>query len=214
MSAGNSITLTYKARVTGEVSKVGKIIKSEGSFYDGNKNNGVIPTGIVENKIIPKVSIEKNKYQECFDNNKSKYSGLDLINEIYKCASLEDFKFNNFDFKEIFENYVEKIKRSSNDFQTLCNVLNNVPLYIKHHNGVVDICYFGICDTIEKYRDVFYCYSFDVYIPDDCPFKKGSLFESAFRCALNGEYSMSLDVGEDEYIHYDGMLGSNKAKGM
>lgn len=122
--------------------------------------------------------------------------------------------FNNFDFKEIFENYVEKIKRSSNDFQTLCNVLNNVPLYIKHHNGVVDICYFGICDTVEKYRDVFYCYSFDVYIPDDCPFKRGSLFESAFRCALNGEYSMSLDVGEDEYIHYDGMLGSNKAKGM
>lgn len=100
LEPGKTVTLTYTVKVKEDYNNLNKIIKSTGRFYKDNLT--YITTGVVENKIIPKVTSQKKSYQECYKNITTE-SGLELIDAVYACAYDDvDFSFKDFDFTKVF----------------------------------------------------------------------------------------------------------------
>jgi len=102
LAPGGSVDLKYTVKVRDDLNVVGETIKSIGSFYDTSSNKGLLTTGIVENHVIPKVENIKKSYSICYDDNKSKYTGLKLIDEVYTCATGKNFNFDTFAFNSLF----------------------------------------------------------------------------------------------------------------
>ena len=102
LAPGESITLTYKVKVKDDVSVVGEIITSTGSFYDTSTNKGILGTGTVKNKVIPKVVNYIRTYANCYDN-KGSQKGLALIDYIYSCALGKNFNFSEFKFSSLIK---------------------------------------------------------------------------------------------------------------
>ena len=103
LGVGKSVELTYTVQIKNDVSNVHKTIKSEGKLYSEKNSTTYITTGTVENKIIPKVSKTSKSYKECFNEYKDKYTGLELVNNVYKCSNNIDFRFDKFQFENMFE---------------------------------------------------------------------------------------------------------------
>ena len=99
---GESVSLTYTVKVKDDVSIVGKTIKSTGSFYDTSSNKGILGTGTVENKVIPKVVNYEDSYSNCYTTYKASYKGLALIDKIYDCALGKNFNFSKFKFTSLY----------------------------------------------------------------------------------------------------------------
>ena len=102
LAPGESVTLTYKVKVKDDVSVVGETITSIGSFYDTSTNKGILGTGTVENKVIPKVVNYKDTYANCYAK-KGSQKGLALIDYIYSCALGKDFNFSEFKFSSLLK---------------------------------------------------------------------------------------------------------------
>ena len=102
LAPGESVSLTYKVKVKDDVSVVGKTIISTGSFYDTSTNKGILGTGTVENKVIPKVVNYEDTYANCYDTYKGTYKGLALIDKIYSCALGKNFNFSKFKFTSLY----------------------------------------------------------------------------------------------------------------
>lgn len=96
LKAGSSIELTYTVKIINKTSYIGKTIKSIGKFYNTKSNSTSISTGTVGNKIIAKRGKSyEDKYLTCYNKYKNKLSGLDLIDQIYVCATGQNFKFSS-----------------------------------------------------------------------------------------------------------------------
>ena len=102
LAPGESIKLSYTVKIKDDLSLVGKTVQSTGYFYDTTGNSELITTGTVKNLIIPKVENLKNSYETCYNNNIDSYSGLELIDQIYICATGNDYNFSNFNFEHFF----------------------------------------------------------------------------------------------------------------
>lgn len=122
LSAGDTITLNYKVKVKNDVSLVGKNITATGKFYNTNNNKVYLSTGTVNNKIIPKVTKLNKSYKECYNKHKTNYSGLNLINEVYKCASDNNYHFEQFSFEKFFVKTAGNTPKSSSTI----NINNNL----------------------------------------------------------------------------------------
>ena len=131
---GDIIELSYTVKIKNDINLIGKTIKSVGTFYDSPQNKGLITTGTVENKIVPKSAPLLMSYEECYKSNKDNLSGLGLINEIYKCSTGKDFNFGGFDFDKLFTktfgtkvtstiNFNSKLDTNHTQFKNM--ILNN-----------------------------------------------------------------------------------------
>lgn len=100
LDVGETIELSYKTKVKNDITAIGKTITANGKFYKDDST--YIETGTVKNIIIGRAFELKSSYQECYNINSTNYNGLNLINEIYKCASNKNFHFNNFNFENFF----------------------------------------------------------------------------------------------------------------
>ncbi|MBQ8535606.1 MAG: bacterial Ig-like domain-containing protein [Bacilli bacterium] len=134
LAPGESITLTYTVKVKDDVSVVGETITSTGSFYDTSTNKGILGTGTVENKVIPKVVNYIDTYANCYDTYKDTYKGLTLIDYIYSCALGKEFNFSEFKFSSLLKTsdpsksgskieYVDPLDENHTQFQKM--ILNN-----------------------------------------------------------------------------------------
>ena len=100
LGVDDSIELTYTVKVKDDLDIINNDIEANGYFYDGIDNGVRIPTGLVKNKIIPRVSVPSISYGNCFSSYKDSYTGLELISKVYECArgnsfNLEEFSFTN-----------------------------------------------------------------------------------------------------------------------
>lgn len=101
LAVNDSIELTYTVKVKDEPDNMNKDIEANGYFYDGVDNSVKISTGLVKNKIIPKVSAPSISYKNCYNNNKDSYTGLGLISEVYECARGNNYSLENFNFADV-----------------------------------------------------------------------------------------------------------------
>ena len=124
LAPGESVSLTYKVKVKDDVSVVGKTIISTGSFYDTSTNKGILGTGTVENKVIPKVVNYEDTYANCYDTYKGTYKGLALIDKIYSCALGKNFNFSKFKFTSLYT--------VSDASKTKSKIVYNDPLDANH----------------------------------------------------------------------------------
>ena len=102
LASNKTVELKYKVKVRNNSSNIGKTITSIGVFKEKNNSEIAITTGTVENKIIPNISKPVMDYKTCYNNTKSSKKGLNLINEIYKCAYNIDLHFDDFKFDKLF----------------------------------------------------------------------------------------------------------------
>ena len=134
-----SVDLKYTVEVINNVKNVSKVIQADGKFYSKNNTSVSISTGNVKNPIIPKVSKVNNSYQNCYDNNKNKYTGLNLINEIYKCVSTINYNFDKFKFEDIIsKKNQEKNLRQQNRY--VCAVISFKLLRKRLHLLPLPLC--------------------------------------------------------------------------
>ena len=68
-----------------------------------------------------------------------------------------------------------------------------LPLYVEGRDGVVDIYYFGICDTEEKYKNIAASNWVSVYTPEDKPFGDQAV---SFACGMEGVYPVLTATGK------------------
>lgn len=102
LGAGITKELTYTVKVKNEEKNVSNEIEAYGKFYN-NESSSIIEIGTIKNKIIPKVTKYSKSYNNCYNEKKNSYFGLNLIDEIYKCVfEDEDLDLGNFDFNEFF----------------------------------------------------------------------------------------------------------------
>lgn len=101
LAVNDSIELTYTVKVKDEPDNMNKDIEANGYFYDGVDNSVKISTGLVKNKIIPKVSAPSISYKNCYNNNKDSYTGLGLISKVYECARGNNYSLENFNFANV-----------------------------------------------------------------------------------------------------------------
>lgn len=100
LNAGNSIELKYTVRVKNNIDEQ---IAATGYFYNGSDSNVNISTGLVKNKIIPRVTSKNQEYSSCYNAGiNAQKSGLELISYIYNCARENDFSFSEFAFENVF----------------------------------------------------------------------------------------------------------------
>ena len=105
LSAGKSISLKYKVKVKNILNNLNKTILSKGRFYKDSTVD--ISLANINNKIVMNDATNLSKVvSECFQKNKSKYSGLTLINEVYKCSTKINFEFNKFTFESLLNKKV------------------------------------------------------------------------------------------------------------
>ena len=102
LKAGTTKTLTYKVKVKNNISNINKTITSTGTFYSTTNNKNLITTGTVQNLIIPKLTQLEDTYANCYNTNKSSYSGIKLIDAVYDCATNQEFNLDSFDFEKLF----------------------------------------------------------------------------------------------------------------
>lgn len=102
LEKGETITLTYTVKVNDNTANISKIITSTGTFYSEEKPSVTLSTGTVKNKIIPKINNLNQDYKTCYKKYESTKTGLELINETYKCSTGNDFKFTEIDFSDMF----------------------------------------------------------------------------------------------------------------
>lgn len=105
LAPNESVELTYKVKVKDDESNVSKTIKSTGKFYSKDSSSVFLTTGTVENFIILENPKTNNSYEACYNNNKTKYSGLELIDKIYECVYPNKENVNlaeNFAFDHMF----------------------------------------------------------------------------------------------------------------
>lgn len=131
-----SIELKYTVKIKNKLENVSKTINSTGTFYSQNNSSAKISTGMVKNKIIPTFINLNKTYKECYTMHSNNYTGLKLINEIYKCSTNRDFKFESINFEDIFsttigntpksQSKIVKNPNASTDSNTFYNmILNN-----------------------------------------------------------------------------------------
>ncbi len=106
LAPGEKVTLEYTVEVKKNYDNLNKEVISTGKVYDTSDTNYYITTGEVNNLIVSKTSDYSQDYKRCYTEkirNKS-YSGLELIDQIYSCATGQNFNFkDNFDFNNIIE---------------------------------------------------------------------------------------------------------------
>ena len=113
LAAEQNITLTYTVKVKNTTEVIGKRINVEGTVYVDN--TGSITTGVVSNEVIRKPATKKDTYKNCYNKYKDSKSGLDLVNEVYKCSYDVDLNLGKFSLDGEDNNMISKlIKQNTN----------------------------------------------------------------------------------------------------
>ena len=147
---GSSYVLIYEVEVIG---KVGNIIEAEGKLYNKKNSDVFISSTTVKNKIVSTNNYsEKGKeFENAYNSLKGSYSGLNLINNIYKKVTKKDYHIDSFTFDKILQTVYNKKNEptgkdlrkisSTNDEiskQYLKMILNNYWNYVYNKNDVDD----------------------------------------------------------------------------
>lgn len=146
LNSGSEISFTYKVKIKYNIDNINQTIKSTGEFLKNTNDTLNISTGTIENTIVPKVNSNKQlkDYSTCYEEKKDNYDGLNLINEIYKCAWNTDLEINSFNINNLFQeiNISSRststilLKWASGDISTKYQkmLLNNYYNVFKHAN--------------------------------------------------------------------------------
>lgn len=120
-----SIELKYTVNVTESTANINKNIEAIGYFYaNDSSKDSYITTGTVNNNIILKQFDIKydgeNGIKNCYESKKD-FTGLSLIDEIYKCSNINTIEFNDsFNFEDI-------IIKNTSATSTTSNAIRIVP---------------------------------------------------------------------------------------
>lgn len=110
LAAGETKTITYKVKVTDNITYLGNTITSSGKFSNTSDFKLSLKTGTVKNKIDNKLTDDnKAAIKNAYNNLKGSKTGLDLINETYKTALNIDLDLTNFKLTSLIKEDVTKI---------------------------------------------------------------------------------------------------------
>lgn len=84
------------------------------------------------------------------------------------------------------------------------------PLYFTDKYGNLTICYFSMCDELDKYNDVLPSYEIDVELTDDVSFSQDEILVKAFNGGIKGEYT--LYTNDEIYYGKDLDIRNNSPK--
>ncbi len=145
LAPNESVELTYKVKVKEDEKNIFETIKSEGKFYSQNDSEVFLTTGTVKNFINLKTPEISNSYSTCYNENKTKYNGLELIDKIYSCVYPNKENLNlskKFSFDYMFTKTVGNSPKSTSKIAFRSEEINNNTTFSKmilndYFNGII-----------------------------------------------------------------------------